>query len=244
VVSRKKAVLRRSATRGGGPGAVAGAHGCPVGRRPGRGVVCWPARWLLAILAGVLLLPSALPGAGEGPTYLKAPGLRLKKDPSVVIPEKDFYANRPISLPHYRDAAGDPAEGWSRKFIATRRFKSDQSAWIYYRRQDLRKSIILHPGPQGNGLCIWPGGTLIVIESYRGGKPDRQRQAPVEIGALSKADHNAASPNKVFLPAEWSYARFTPKGERSISGAKVHQCHQCHGIAFQLTGDLVFTRFP
>lgn len=198
---------------------------------------------LLALLAGVLL-PSALPGAREGTIYLKAPGLRLKKDPSEVIPAPYFYANRSFSLPTYRDAAGTPAEGWSRKFIATRRFNSSQSAWIYYRRQDLRRSVLLDDGRQGKGLCIWPGGSLIVIESYEGGGPGGKARAPVEIDVLSKAEHNTASYGKAFLAAEWSYARFTPRGVRAISGARVRDCHQCHGIAFQLTGDLVFTRFP
>ena len=119
-----------------------------------------------------------------------------------------------------------------------------QSAWIYYRRQDLRKSFILDDGRQGKGLCIWPGGSLIVIESYEGGGPEKQVQAPVEIDVLSKAVQNTASYRKAFFAAEWSYARFTPGGVRAISGARVRDCHQCHGIAFQLTGDLVFTRFP
>lgn len=212
-------------------------------RRPRRGVMRRAALVLLALLAGVLL-PPAWPGAREGPIYLKAPGLRLKKDPTVVIPAKDAYANRPFPLPRYRDAAGAPAEGWSRKFIATRRFSSNQSAWIYYRRQDLRRSVLLDDGRQGKGLCIWPGGSLIVIESYAGGGPEEQAQAPVEIDVLSKAVQNTAPYGKAFLAAEWSYARFTPRGVRAISGARVRDCHQCHGIAFQLTGDLVFTRFP
>lgn len=225
-------------------GPVAGNDGSPVGRSPGRMVKRRTAYGPTCILAGMLLLASALPGAREGPTYLNAPGLRLKKDPSVVIPAPYFYANRALSLPLYRDAAGDPANGWSRKFIATRRFNSNQSAWIYYRRQDLRKSVILDDGRQGKGLCIWPGGSIIVIESYQGGGPGGQARAPVEIDLLSKADQNTASYGKAFLAAEWSYARFTSRGARAINGAKVRECHQCHGIAFQLTGDLVFTRFP
>jgi hypothetical protein len=223
---------------------MADRHGRWVGSTPGQALVRMTAYGPLAILIGILLLASLLRGADEGSIYLNPPGLRLKKDPSLVMPVTYFYANRPISLPVYRDAAGEPVDGWSRKTIATRRFNSNQSAWIYYRRQDLRKSAILNHGQQGNGLCIWPGGSLIVIESYQGGGPGRQGQAPAEIDVLSKADQNTASYGNDFFVAEWSYARFTSQGERAISAAKVRECHQCHGIAFQLTGDLVFTRFP
>jgi hypothetical protein len=199
---------------------------------------------LAGIMAGVLLA-AVLAVARQDPINLKPPGLRLKKDPSVVLPAPYFYANRTLSLPAYRDASGGPAVGWSRKFIATRRFNSNQSAWIYYRRQDLRHSVIRDDGRQGMGLCIWPGGSLLVIETYAGGSPGDQAQAPVHIDVLSKAEQNTASFGKAFLAAEWSYARFTSRGARDgIGDAKVRECHQCHGIAFQLTGDLVFTRFP
>jgi len=218
--------------------------GCSAGRLPEPGEMHRSRYGLPALLAGVLLLASTLIHAGEGAIYLKAPGLRLQKDPSVVIPVAYVYANRPLLLPHYRDGAGHPAAGWSRKYIPTRRFKSNQSAWIYFRRQDLENSVYLDRGLPGSGFCIWPGGSLIVIEIYQAGVLDRPAQAPVEIAVLSKADQNTPSYGKDFLAAEWSYARFTSRGDRSMDGPKVRECHQCHSIAFQLTGDLVFTRFP
>jgi hypothetical protein len=245
MVSGRKAPVRRNADRGGGMrlGPAVGSNGSSAVRVPRRVVMPGATQVLAGILAGVLLA-ATLAVARQGPINLKPPGLRLIKDPSVVIPAPYFYANRPLSLPAYRDAAGEPADGWSRKFIATRRFNSNQSAWIYYRRQDLQKSVVLDDGGQGKGLCIWPGGSLIVIESYAGGGPNGQPQASVEIDLLAKADRNTASYGKAFLAAEWSYARFTSRGVRAIGGAKARECHQCHGIAFQLTGDLVFTRFP
>jgi Cytochrome P460 len=198
----------------------------------------------LGVPAGALLLAAMLLGAHDSPIYLKAPGLRLKKDPSIVLPATYAYVNHSLTLPHYRNAAGDPAEGWSRKYIATRRFKSDQSAWIYYRRRDLHNCVNLNLDRPGGGACIWPGGALIVIESYRADVPDRPTQPPVEIDVMSKAVQNTPPYDRAFFAAQWSYARFTSRGDRSITGDKVRQCHQCHAIAFQLTGDAIFTRFP
>lgn len=213
--------------------------GFPVGRASGLVAIC-----VLGLLAGGWLVVSTLLGAQEGTIRLNAPGLRLKKDPLQVIPGTSSYANRPFSLPHYRDAAGNPAMGWSRKYIATRRFKSDQSAWIYYRRQDLDHCIILENSRYNGVICIWPGGSLIVIESYQADLPSGPGQAPVEIAAIAKDEQNTPPYGNAFFPAQWSYALFTSQVGRSISEAKVRECHQCHSIAFQLTGDLVFTRFP
>ena len=64
----------------------------------------------------------------EAEILLAPPGLRLIKDPSLVIPADFHYTNRPIKLPAYRDTSGNPASGWSAKLIDTRRFASDQSA--------------------------------------------------------------------------------------------------------------------
>ncbi|MEJ2639537.1 MAG: cytochrome P460 family protein [Desulfosarcinaceae bacterium] len=201
-------------------------------------------RVALGVLAGALLLASTLPAAREGTIPLTAPGLRLKKEPLVVISAAHAYANRSFSLPRYRNAAGNPAKGWSRKYIATRRFSSDQSAWIYYRRKDLHHCVRLPSGGPAGPLCIWPGGSVIVIESYAANTPEGPGQPPLDIDVISKSRQNTPPYDKAFFAAEWSYARFTAQGDRSISDAKVAECHQCHAIAFQLTGDSVFTRFP
>lgn len=218
---------------------ISAANKGPLGRLPGlmAGIV-------LGVLAGALLVASTSPAAHESAIPLTVPGLRLKKDPLVVIPAVHTYTNRSFSLPRYRNAVGDPAKGWSRKYIATRRFHSDQSAWIYYRRKDLRNCVRLpSDGPCGT-LCIWPGGSVIVIESYQGGTPDGPVQPPLDIAVISKARQNTPPYGKAFFTAQWSYARFTAQGDRTISDATVAECHQCHAIAFQLTGDSVFTRFP
>jgi len=219
-------------------------NGLPAGRQTGPEVVRRPGYLLCGVLVSLLLLASPALWADGETIYLTAPGLRLQKDPTVVIPATYTYPNRHMPLPHYRDEAGNPVDGWSRKYIPTRRFKSDQSAWIYYRRQDLRQAITTAHGGDGSGLCIWPGGTIIVIESYHTDIPVQPAETPVEIAVISKADQNTPSYGKAFFAAEWSFARYTPSGDAAMPGATVRDCHQCHTIAFQLTGDLVFTRLP
>jgi hypothetical protein len=199
---------------------------------------------LTGSLTVVLLLMMALAVAGQHALELKAPGLRLKQDPSVVIPAPYAYPNRTIALPRYRNASGEPAAGWERKYVPTRRFKSDQSAWIYYRRRDLRRCVIVGQGENHGRLCIWPGGSRIVIESYGADMPTGPTRPPLDIAVMAKADHNTSSYGDLFFAAEWSYARFSARGDRSASGTQLGECHQCHAIAFQLTGDNIFTLFP
>ena len=198
---------------------------------------------ILGALAGVLLVTS-LPGAQPPSMDIRAPGLRFKKDPGVVIPAPYAYTNRTLSLPQYRNSAGQAARGWSRKYVATRRFNSNQSAWIYFRPQDLNRCTILdvdqHPGRR----CIWPGGSCLVVESYGADLPEGPDRPPLDIAVMVKAEKNSGPFGDVFFAAEWSYARFNAQGQRVTDSAGVADCHQCHGIAFQLTGDSIFTRFP
>ena len=53
----------------------------------------------------------------ESEIYLSPPGMRLIKEPSLVIPADHNYANRSMPLPVYRDSSGNPATGWSDKYI-------------------------------------------------------------------------------------------------------------------------------
>ena len=176
--------------------------------------------------------------------FLSPPGLRLIRDPSLVIPADFNYANRLPALPAYRDSSGDPASGWSVKFVDTRRFASDQSAWIFFRNSDLRRSIFKRREWHRGAFRFWPVGTAIIIESYKGNASRKENDKLIEIAAMSKikADRNPFF--KAFHPASWTYARFNPDGNLSITSAKVHECHQCHSIAFHLTGDLIFSHFP
>ena len=180
----------------------------------------------------------------EAEILLSPPGLRLIRDPSIVIPADFHYSNRLIKLPAYRDTSGNPENGWSGKFIDTRRFASDQSAWIFSRNSDLQRSVSKRKEGGQGAFRFWPVGTTIIIEIYKGNAFQNENDKLIEIAAMSKikADRNPFS--KAFYPANWTYAKFNPDGNPSITSAKVRECHQCHSIAFHLTGDLIFTRFP
>jgi hypothetical protein len=175
---------------------------------------------------------------------LVPPGLRPTYRPTLVLPADFSYSNRPLSFPNYCDKSGRPAEGWSRKYIATRRFASDQSAWIYYRRSDIAQLLVKEAAGAGSTLRIWPGGTTLVIEIFKGYALPRNNVNPIEIAVMSKLGTGQNPAAKHFFPIRWSYARFKPAGTSFITPDKVRECHQCHSIAFHLTGDLVFSDLP
>ena len=172
------------------------------------------------------------------------PGLRSVKDPSLVIPAGYHYRNELVELPAYRDANGKPVNGWSNKFVDTRRFASNQSAWIYFRTSDLKQLISTRNDAAQSGLRIWPIGTTLVIESYQGTAFQKSKGKLIEIDVMVKINKSSDSSTKAFYPANWVYTRFSPDGRPAITTAKVRDCHQCHSIAFHLTGDLIFTKFP
>jgi len=180
----------------------------------------------------------------EAEVLLTPPGLRLIRNPYLVIPADFNYSNRLIKLPAYRDAPGNPAGGWSAKFVDTRRFASDQSAWIFFRNSDLQQSVSRRKEGKRGAFRFWPVGTTIVIETYKGDALQKENDKLIEISAMLKIRADKNSFFKAFYPVNWTYARFSPDGNSSITSAKVRQCHQCHSIAFHLTGDLIFTRFP
>jgi hypothetical protein len=176
--------------------------------------------------------------------FLAPPGMRPVKDPTLVIPADYRYPNTLLELPAYRDVSGKPADGWTGKFVATRRFVSNQSAWIYFRKTDLKRSVVMQREEASQSFRFWPVGTNLVIESYRGNAFHKKRGLLIEIAVLSKIKGDRDSSPKAFYPVNWTYARFNPDGSPAITSAKVRECHQCHSIAFHLTGDLVFTQFP
>ena len=180
----------------------------------------------------------------EAENLLSPPGLRHIKDPSLVIPADFNYSNRFMKLPAYREVSGVPASGWSAKFVDTRRFASDQSAWIYFRNSDLQRSVSKPKESDREHFRFWPVGTRIIIEIYKGNGFQKENDKLIEIAAMSKLKTDKSSFLKAFYPVNWAYARFVPDGTPAITSAKVRDCHQCHSIAFHLTGDLIFTQFP
>lgn len=199
------------------------------------------------IIPGVFLFWASIAGPGgpvETENLLTPPGLRPVKDPSIVIPTDYHYPNRPFQLPAFRDAAGNTAPGWSALFVETRRFASNQSAWIYYRNSDLKDSISLLNEKGLSRYRFWPPDTTLIIEMYKGNALLKKNRHLIKIAAMSKTGREKQITSKAFHPVTWSYASFDPNGTLSMTPAKARKCHQCHSIAFHLTGDLIFSRMP
>jgi hypothetical protein len=195
-----------------------------------------------AIICMVLAVLSIPYGAED--IFLSPPGLRPLKDPALVIPADYRYPNASIRLPAYRDAGGNPTDGWSGKYVSTRRFVSNQSAWIYYRNSDLHQSAVNGNSTDKDVFRFWPVGAIIVIESYKGNAFQATKDQLVEIDVMVKVTGGKEASRQAFHPVNWTYARFKPDGSFSATPARIRECHQCHSIAFHLTGDLIFTNFP
>ncbi len=194
------------------------------------------------ILIGIFV--AAMGGhSADSDTLLQPPGLRPISDPATVIPATHHYLNQKRALPRYRNASGTPLKGWSREFIKTRRFSSDQSAWIYYRQSDFKRTKVIKISGLPDGMRIWPVGTTLILEGYKGDASHFADSDLQEIEAMVKLDSPGLAAAEKFFPVDWSYARYTPDGTWSLSREKLIECHQCHSIAFRLTGDLVFTLF-
>ena len=191
---------------------------------------------------GIFLMALGSHSADSG-LLLQPPGQRLVSDPVTVIPATHHYLNQKRELPRYRSASGTPLEGWLREFIKTRRFSSDQSAWVYYRQSDLMRTKVIKASGLPDTMRIWPVGTTLILEGYKGDAARPGDADLLEIEAMTKLDTPGSAAAKNFFPIDWSYARYTPNGAWSLSGEKLNECHQCHSIAFRLTGDLVFTLF-
>jgi hypothetical protein len=199
----------------------------------------------MKLLGSLLLLVIVDPAgvAQERNAFLQPPGLRLINDPIKVIPSFYQYPNRPLILPNYLDPLGTLASGWARRIIRTRSFSSRQSARLYFRTADLAQSLLFQvPGPLSE-VRIWPEGTLIILEVYDGDDSLVEGAGAVEIGVMAKAVSHRAGPSTSFYPMDWSYALFGRDGKPRLVPTRVQECHQCHSIAFYLTGDLIFTRF-
>lgn len=197
---------------------------------------------------GLTLMAILLSGSGlystDSDWLLRPPGLRPLKAPATVIPATHRYVNRKLELPPYRSEAGTPLKGWSRKFIETRRFSSDQSAWVFYRQSDLTQTEMIKDTGRPASLRIWPVGATLILEGYKGDALRPGGGKLLEIELMVKRAPASGSAADLFFAIDWNYARFTPEGAWSLSSQKLIECHQCHGIAFRLTGDLVFTQFP
>lgn len=199
--------------------------------------------WSLSTLVGILLVVIGANFA-DSVMHLKPPGLRLISEPETIIPATDHYLNQKRGLPRYRRASGTLLKGWSRQFVKTRRFSSNQSAWVYYRTTDLTRTQVISTNGVPKKMRIWPPGTTLILEGYKGDASRIDRRNLLEIVVMTKTDKPDLSAQPLFYPVNWSYARFTPDGNPSLPVEKLKECHRCHSIAFQLTGDLIFSTFP
>jgi hypothetical protein len=198
--------------------------------------------FMALILLGIFMAAMGSHSADSG-VLLQPPGRRPVSDPATVISATHQYLNQKRELPRYRNASGTALEGWSRQFIKTRRFSSDQSAWVYYRQSDLMRTTVIKTAGLPDAMRIWPVGATLILEGYKGDASHPAAADLLEIEAMTKLDSRGSAAAKNFFPVDWSYARYTPDGTWSLSGEKLNECHQCHSIAFRLTGDLIFTPF-
>jgi hypothetical protein len=193
-------------------------------------------------LIGILLVAIGS-HSDDSDRHIQPPGLRLISEPATVIPATYHYLNQKREFPRYRSVSGTLLKGWSRQFIKTRRFSSNQSAWVYYRESDLKRTKVIKTFGLPDAMRIWPVGTILILEGYKGDAAHLADSDLLEIEVMTKLDSTGLADPEKFFPVDWSYARYTPDGTWSLSGEKLNECHQCHSIAFRLTGDLVFTPF-
>ena len=177
---------------------------------------------------------------------LLAPGFRLVDSPQEIVPWRYYYLNRVFSAPSYRTPQGTPLPGWRFRVIATRRFFTDQSARIYYRIEDVRQSHLFPSTNQGGTamMRIWPVGATLVLETFSGKGAFMSDATPVFVDCVRKFKPDASHfPLDTLFAGDWCYQRFSGEGKARLMPAGASACHQCHGTALRLTGDLVFTVF-
>ncbi len=105
----------------------------------------------------------------------------------------------------------------------------------------------LFPSPKKDSRKRFDSGPwehVFSLKSTKGTARQQEKDKLIEIAAMAKIDPGPNSFNKAFYPVSWTYSTYKPDGRPSITSARVRECHQCHGIAFHLTGDLIFTQFP
>jgi hypothetical protein len=175
---------------------------------------------------------------------LSSSGFRLLDSPKQIVPWRYYYGNRNFTAPSYRTPRGDPLPGWSLRLVATRRFFTNQSARIYYRIEDFRQGYLFSSTTRGTAemMRVWPVGTVLVLETFAGEGAMMDSETPLFVDCIRKFQPDASNfPGDTLFAGVWSYQRFGPEGELQAMPGGASDCHQCHGTALPLTGDLVFT---
>ena len=206
--------------------------------------------FIVHVFCVILLIPllaqCSIPQKEEHPAdeLLSAVGFRLVDSPQEIALWRYSYINRVFSAPSYRTPQGTPLPGWRCRVIATRRFFTDQSARIYYRIEDVRQSHLFPATNQGGPakMRIWPVGATLVLETFSGTGAFMPNTTPVFVDCIRKFQPDVSHfPVDTLFAGDWCYQRFSVDGKTRPMPAGASACHQCHGTALRLTGDLVFT---
>jgi hypothetical protein len=145
---------------------------------------------------------------------LLAPGFRLVDSPQEIVPWRYYYL--------------------------------DQSARIYYRIEDMQQSHLFPATNQGGTamMRIWPVGATLVLETFSGKGAFMPEATPLFVDCIRKFRPDASHfPVDTLFAGDWCYQRLSGEGKARPMPSGASACHQCHGTALRLTGDLVFTVF-
>jgi hypothetical protein len=93
-------------------------------------------------------------------------------------------------------------------------------------------------------MRIWPVGATLVLETFSGKGAFMSDATPVFVDCIRKFHPDASHfPVDTLFAGDWCYQRFSAEEKTRPMPAGASACHQCHGTALRLTGDLVFTVF-
>jgi hypothetical protein len=93
-------------------------------------------------------------------------------------------------------------------------------------------------------MRIWPVEATLVLETFSGRGAFMSNATPVFVDCIRKFQPAASHfPVNILFAGDWCYQRFSGEGKPLPMPVGASACHQCHGTALPLTGDLVFTVF-
>jgi len=93
-------------------------------------------------------------------------------------------------------------------------------------------------------MRIWPVGTTLVLDTFSGKGAFMSDATPLFVDCIRKFEPDASHfPVDTLFAGDWCYQRFSADGKAHAMPAGASACHQCHGTALRLSGDLIFTVF-
>ena len=83
-----------------------------------------------------------------------------------------------------------------------------------------------------------------MLETFSGREALMSNATPLFVDCIRKFQPDAGHfPVDTLFAGDWCYQRFSVDGKPLSMPDGASACHQCHGAALRLTGDLVFTEF-